>query len=96
MIIEYKNTEGFIYAYISWNIIDKDYKLVDDGEIVAVSGSWVHPDHRNKGVLKAMIQDLFYHSTTQKSLYVFTEREKYPDRPYKLIPINKYIKLAGV
>jgi len=97
LILEYKNNQGYIYAYITWNIIDENYKLVDNGEIVAIGGTWVHPRFRNLGVLKHMISDLFHHKTTQKSLYVLLGREKYPDRPEKLVPIIKYFKyIKGV
>lgn len=92
MIIEYKNNEGYIYAYISWNIIDADNKLIDGGETVAINGTWVHPNYRHLGVLKKMIKDLFYHPTTQKSLYVLNGRGKYPERNNKLTPIMRYFK----
>jgi len=92
MIIEYKNNEGYIYAYISWNIIDKNNWLHDEGETVSISGAWVHPEYRNARILKDLISDLFYHPSTKNCYYVLTMRDKYPDRPNKLVTINKYLK----
>lgn len=92
MIIEYKNSDGFIYAYISWNIINEENRLVDNGETISINGAWVHPKLRNRGVLKSMINDLFHHQTTQNSLYVLSCREKYKDRPTIKKPIYKYLK----
>lgn len=92
MILEYKNDEGYIYAYITWNIITPGGKLENNAEVVSIGGAWVHPRFRHLGILAKMISDLFYHSTTQKSLYVLTSRDKYPDRPNRLVPIMKYFK----
>ena len=95
MILTYKTQDGYIKAYISWNIIDKNNTLIDDGEIIAISGAWIHEKHRNEGLLKQMMKDIFRHPTTQNSLYVLHGREKY-NRPNRQIPIYKYFKYIGV
>ena len=95
MILEYKNNDGYIYAYISWNIIDRDNKLDQKhGTTIAVSGTWIHEAKRGNGVLKMMINDLFHHSTTQKTLYLQHGREKY-NRPNRLRFISRYLKYIG-
>jgi len=82
-------------GYISWNIINEDNMLVENGEIVSISGAWIHEKHRNEGLLKQMMKDVFKHPTTQSSFYVLHGREKH-DRPNKQIPIYKYFKYLNI
>lgn len=91
MILTYKTNDGYIKAYISWNIINKDNVLVKNGEIIVINGAWIHEKHRNEGLLKQMMKDIFKHTTTKNSLYVLYSREKY-NRPNRQIPIYKYFK----
>jgi len=48
VILEYKNKEDYIYAYITWYITDHDNRITADGEIVVVNGTWVHKDYRTE------------------------------------------------
>jgi hypothetical protein len=94
MILEYKNNQGYIYAYISWNIIDAQNRLTSDGQIAAISGLWIHPEHRHKGILKQMMNDMFVHPTTQQCLYTLHYREG-RGKSNKLTPAYRYLKYIG-
>lgn len=92
MILEYKNNEGYIYAYIVWSTMDQDNRVQENGEVLSIGGTWIHPDFRYLGILKNMINDLFVHKANQNVLYVLHGRSKYRERPNKLIPASRYLK----
>ncbi len=59
MIVTLKNSEGYIKAFMNWNIVDQDGKVDDKGNYLFVYEAWVHPDHRNTLCLKEMIARVF-------------------------------------
>lgn len=94
MILEYTTDEGFIYAYITWNIIDWDNKLNENGKVVFIDGLWVHPNLRGINMLSRIIKDLFKHNTTQNTEYVLYSRDN--NDKQRFYPISKFLNLMEI
>lgn len=92
MILEYKNHDGYIYAYITWSTVNGVDKLKEGGEVVVIGGMWIHPNYRNLGLLPQIINDMFNHPANRNAQFVLRSREKYKERQSKLIPVYRYLK----
>lgn len=91
MITTRSNEQGFIYAYIEWEVVDEETKMVKDGKYFYIEDMWIHPEYRNKGIIQDIIKELFFDKRTQSVEYYFYRREKY-GRLSGIIPASKFIK----
>ena len=62
MITSLKTVDGFIYAFIEWEQIDKDHILI--------KYSWVHDTHRNNGAIPALVKLMADDVTTNDTDFV--------------------------
>lgn len=78
MIFDLTNNEGYVYAYIVFQVVDKDSKLSKEGEYLFINGFWVHENHRGqtKEILAHFIRKLFNHEETKNLAWVYWERDK--------------------
>ena len=83
MIYTLKNKDGLIYAYLDWTLTDAEWKLKNDGEYFIVQDIWIHPDYRNKGLLKEFIRKIKPNVPSAKWL-VRERREK--GKPWQYFP----------
>jgi len=75
MIYTLKTDNGLIYAYIDWALTDAEWRLNDKGDYFIVHDIWIHPEYRNKGLLKEFIKQIKPNVPTAKYL-VRERREK--------------------
>lgn len=78
MIFDLKNNQGYVYAYIVFQVVDGENKLSKTGEYLFINGFWVHESHREytKAILTHFIQRLFNHEETKNLAWVYWERDK--------------------
>jgi len=98
MIFDIKIPEGYIKAYIVFQVVDKDSRLDKHGEYLFINGIWIHERHRHetKKIFMEFVKKLFYHEETQNVVYVYWQRDKngkyihYP--AWKLV--KKFLKIG--
>jgi hypothetical protein len=91
VIITINNQEGFISAYICFNVVNDDSVMDNSGNNLFISGIWRHESLKGKfrTILDLLIQELFLHPTTQKVEYVYWERDR---GKILRFPASKFIK----
>ncbi len=78
MIIDIKNQDGFVYAYICYNVVDEDSVMCNDGKYLFINGFWIHKSYRKdfRRILDYFIYELFMLPVAQKIEEVYWERDK--------------------
>lgn len=92
MITALKNEDGFIFAYLEWQVVDKNGAFKNFGEYVYVQDCWIHRHRREKGLLAQMARITARHPHVAKSKYVYWNRKKYGDRLSKAFLIGHFLK----
>ena len=92
MLLEEKNEDGYVKAYIQFIVVDEDNKICKDGAYVFINGFWVHEDHRDdmKKILSRFIKIMAAHEETQQVAWVYWERDK--NGKYVRFPAWKFVK----
>ena len=92
MLLEEKNEDGYVKAYIQFYVVDENNVMGKDGAYVFINGFWVHEDHRSdmKKILARFIKHMMHHEETQKVAYVYWERDK--NGKYVRFPAWKFVK----
>ena len=85
MISSLKTKEGYLYALIEWEQIDKDHILI--------KYSWVHENYRNNGAIPSMVRLMMDDETTHDTDFVGWERGK-ENKQLKLkwYPVHRILK----
>ena len=58
MISVLKNSDGYIYSYCEWWIVDETGANSDTGNFLYVKDLWIHPKRRCDGTLKNIIRQI--------------------------------------
>jgi hypothetical protein len=95
MIKTLKTKIDYIYAYVEWEILDRDMKLNDDGETVYVQNVWIHRDYRSLGILDYFICQMFNDKKSKNIKYVYWNTNK-TNRVSKLHCISKVLKHTSI
>ena len=78
-MIETKTTsEGLIYSYCEYNLVNQTGQKDPNGEYIFIDDLWVHPSYRNNGTIKyyiKVITDKF-----PQAKYGYFLRDKYDGR----------------
>jgi len=94
MLAVLKNTEGLIYAYCEYEVLNGQGQFEDDGEYLYIQDVWVHPSERFWGHLQELIQEVDKDKFTKASTKVYWCRHKYKER-VKIFPKSRLIKFGG-
>jgi hypothetical protein len=54
MITVLKNSDGFVYAYMDWYIVDGDGQQNSAGHYLFIDGIWIHEKYRGIQVMKSL------------------------------------------
>jgi len=92
MIFNLKNEDGYVYAYIEWQVVNEKGLVDDVGKYVHIVNMWVHPDHRNNGCITNFTELIFQHNLTRQCEFVYYNRSKYNGRKSPVFPIYKFLK----
>src|SRR3990167_7928307 len=92
MIFSLKNEQGFIYAYIGWETVDKEGKNKNDSEYLYINDLWIHPQYRKGKIINLFIRLLEKDHRTKNVKYIYLSREKYDGRLSKLLTRNRAVK----
>ncbi len=86
MIFTLKNTDGYIYAYMEWSIVNKEAQHTRDGEYLYVRDLWVHKKSEGIPTIRLFIQMLNNHKIMKKVKWVYWQRyKKYKDKETRRI-----------
>ena len=92
MLIDLKNEEGYVKAYIQFQVVDGESKICSDGAYLFVNGFWVHEKHRNemKKILAGFIRKMLHHEETSCVAFIYWERDK--NNKIVRFPAWKFVK----
>ena len=51
MISVVKNKEGYVSAYIEWEVLDENGQFKDGGDCIYIQDLWIHEELRGKKIL---------------------------------------------
>jgi len=94
MVVSAKNTQGFIYAYAEFQILNSNGQFEDNGEYLYIQDIWIHDCWRKTGALRRLIRLIDDHDFTRNCKYVYWVREKYNDRQTKIFPRQRLVKMG--
>ena len=94
MISCLKDNNGFIFAYLEWQIVNVMGQFEDNGEYCYIQDYWIHPAWReeHKYILAELSQQINDHKFSKNLKWIYWNREKYNDRLSKLYPKEKFLK----
>lgn len=92
MIATVKTSEGLVYAFIEYGVIDKEGIPTKDGKYLFVYDAWIHNDHKNTGALREMIAQMFEATVGYTYEFVMYNRDKYNGKPSRIYCASKYLK----
>lgn len=78
MITTVPDSQGRVIAWIEWRQVAQSGFDKIRGEYVWVNDLWVHPDHRNQGLISQMIDKILYKAPDAQ--YGYFTRKKYGNR----------------
>ena len=78
MVIKVPDEDGKIIAYCEFRQVAQSGFDKLGGEYIWINDLWVHPDYRNKGLIKQMIDTILYKAPD--ALYCYFKRSKYNGR----------------
>ena len=58
MLLTHKNSDGFIYSFFEWDVVDKEGKFKNDGDYMYVREIWVHEKYDGQQEIKQFISEL--------------------------------------
>lgn len=94
MISSLKNGNGFIYAYIEWEILDAFGQFKDFGEYIYIQNLWVHENFQNSRAIKELIGLIDSHPFAKNSDYVYWNNLKHNDRLTKPFRRERLAKMG--
>ena len=71
MISVLKNSDGFIYAYIEYQVVNKSGIPTDDGDFIYIQDAWIHGDFRGNGAIKRLKVEILADNRTNKAKFVY-------------------------
>ena len=92
MISCLKNSDGFVLAFIEWQIVNEKGQFKDLGEYCYIQDFWIHETwRRDRLVLDELVQLIASHRFSRNMKTVYWLRGKYNDR-ISSYPKDKFIK----
>lgn len=76
MLLTRKNSEGFIYAFFEWDIVDQEGRTQNNGNFMYVRDIEVHPSYDGKLVISDFIKELEEDPRNKDVLWIYWKREK--------------------
>ena len=83
MITSLKTDEGYLYAVIEWEQIDK--------ERILIKYVWVHENHRGNGAIPGMVVRMAQNKDTHSTDFIGWERGDM-NKPLKWYPVYKILQ----
>ncbi len=78
MVVVHQNKDGFVDAYVDYQIVNELGKNDKDGIYCWVNEAWVHPTIRFKGFLKYFVRKRYKFHPQVK--WIYWTRRKYGER----------------
>lgn len=91
MITKLTTKEGYIYALIEWELVDKEGKFEGSLEYVLIKYIWAHDAHRFNGCIPGLIMLMAQDKTTHNAQFVGWERGA-RGRNLKWFPVHKILR----
>lgn len=79
-----------IYAYIEWEIVDKNGLFQEGGEYCYIADCWIHPKERRRFALDGLIKEILKDHRSNSIKWVYWRRMKYKERLSKLYRIERF------
>lgn len=91
MILDVRNIDNYVYAYVCFNVVNKEDQMRDDGKYLLINGFWIHKEHRQhfQLIFDYFVNTVFYHPSTKNVEFVYWERD---GRKTKFYLASKFIR----
>ena len=73
MISKLENQDGFITAFIEWDVLDFKGQFATNGDYICIREAWVHPSLRFSGAIGELSLRIYKEKCTQAARYVYWE-----------------------
>lgn len=90
MLTYLKNDEGYPYALIEWQMVDRYGNHIEKELYCLVLYSWIHEDYRGKFVLKELVYQMCQSDYGKNAQFVGWERGE-KKRKLKWYPVHKIL-----
>ena len=91
MIHTLHTKDNFIYAYTVFRTVNQFGIAQNKSYYIYVEEIWIHPEYRNRKVLRELIDHIDNHEETINALWVYWKNEKH-DRVSKTFSRDRFIK----
>lgn len=71
MIETIKNQDGYIIAYIEWEVLDDNGQFKNGGKYIYIQNLWVHEKYRYNNYTADLSQKIHDHPFSQKAEFVY-------------------------
>lgn len=95
MLLTLHNDVHYIYAYVSFYVLNKNDRMDDNGEFLFINGFWVHPEYRKKyfkKIFNLFAQKLTYHPSARYVQMIYWERDNGRIKKYL---VSKFRRVYG-
>jgi len=94
MIVNLKNFDNFIFAYLEWQIVNARGQFEDSGEYCYIQNYWINEKWRSEYriILAELSQQIADHKFSKNLKWIYWRRYKYNDRLSKLYSKDRFLK----
>lgn len=93
MLIELKNNDGYIYAYMSFNVVDEYNHITSQGTEALINGYWIHENYRwnTKNIFRYFVNKVFWHEECRNIEYFHWIRDDGRKRCFAVSKFLRYV-----
>jgi len=73
MIFTLENQDGFVTAFIEWDVLDHRGQFDNNGDYICIREAWIHKSIRRSDALGELSLKIYNDKYTQKSRFVYWE-----------------------
>ena len=94
MVSYLENNEGFLIAFVEWQIVDKNAQYKNDGEYCYVQELWIHKKFEGKRIINKLINLVNNHDFMKPVKWIYWLRGKYNYRLTKCLSRERLAKMG--
>ncbi len=95
MVSTLKNSDGLVYAYMAWRIVDEKGYANNSGHYLYIVDTWIHDSYRKNRTLKNLFLQLDRDPRVKDVAGIYWENLKRNERLTPLYQRSKLAMLAG-
>ena len=92
MVSYIQNTFGHIYAFIEWEIVNKDGQFEDNGEYCYIADIWIKPNLKNCKLIQQLSKKINEHPFSKNVKFIYWVTKKHNERMSKIFTKDYFVK----